>query len=334
MNARRTAVLVLVILLGGAAAGTWRSAQPARPANPAHRLAAELRCPACQGESVADSRSPIAAAMRDVISDQLARGRTTEEVRGYLVQRYGPDVLAAPPARGLGLLLWLAPALALLAGLAPAVRAVRRSRRLHSTPRPGRRSVVSTRHRRDAGRDGRRSGGKAGRPGWRGRHPGSDGRRPGLPAMGNRIWNISAACLLGLVGGVALATPHLPAEPGPSAAVDPVPGQLALARSMEQQGRYGAAANIYRSVLRQQPADNIRLRLAFTLIRSDQPAEAGKLARQVLASQPDAPDALLLLGLAQRNADPAASAATLRRFLTRQPDHPAAAEVRRLLGSG
>jgi cytochrome c-type biogenesis protein CcmH/NrfF len=320
MARRIAASLALAVLLLAAAAGTWRSVRPNGPTDPARSLAAELRCPACQGESVADSRSPIAAAMRDAISAQLAQGHRPEEVRAYLVRRYGPEILAAPPAHGVALLLWAAPAFVLLAGLAPAaVRAVRRTRR--TVPAAGHRARSEPAKRRTprslAGDGTRRAS-----------------SRPRPRAAGARIWNISAVCLLALVGGVALATPHPPARPEPATTADPVPGQLALARSMEEQGSYGAAAEVYRTALERQPADDIRLRLAFTLIRSGQADEAERLARQVLASQPDAPDALLMLGLAQRATDRDAAGVTLRRFLARAPAHPAAAEIRRLLDSG
>jgi len=91
---------------------------------------------------------------------------------------------------------------------------------------------------------------------------------------------------------------------------------------------------MYRTALAQRPDDEIRLRLAFTLIRTGRSAEAARLAETVLAGRPDAPDALLMLGLAQRDTDPATSTRTLRRFLDRAPGHPAAAEIRRLVEAG
>ncbi len=311
MSPRRAVLMAtLIILLGGALAGAWHSTQPARSADPAYRLAAELRCPACQGESVADSRSPIAAAMREVIRAQLAERHSIDEIRAYLVRRYGPDVLAVPPARGPGVLLWLTPALALLASLAAAARAARRSRRAYPAPETDGRPAL---------------------PECSVHRAGPASRRPRSAGRGARIWNISAACLLGIVGAVALAAQHLPAQPDPAEGADPVPGQLALARSMEEQGRYDAAAEVYQSVLRLRPADGIRLRMAFTLVRAGRAAEAESLAEQVLISQPDAPEALLILGLAQWEVDPVAGVVTLRRFLGRAPDHDAAAEVRRLV---
>ncbi|MGC3864273.1 cytochrome c-type biogenesis protein CcmH [Micromonospora chersina] len=126
MRWRRALVaLVLVALAVAAGAALARSAgDPARQ-DPVRAVSTGLRCPACQGESVADSRSPIAAAMRQVVADQLAQGRDGTEIRRWFVQRYGADVLTDPPARGVRLLLWGVPVLALLAGGYAALRTLR-----------------------------------------------------------------------------------------------------------------------------------------------------------------------------------------------------------------
>ncbi|MEO3931069.1 cytochrome c-type biogenesis protein CcmH [Micromonosporaceae bacterium B7E4] len=313
----------LAVLLLGAVLGIWRSASPTGDDDRAHRLAAELRCPACQGESVADSRSPIAAAMREAITAQLAQGHSPDEVRSYLVQRYGVEVLTMPPPRRWGLLLWAVPVLALGAGLLPVLNAGYRSRRAARNASPV----------RPAGHVGRAGaqGGVAGDPAGQD-HPAGRHHRAFAPPSGSCVWNVGAVAVLALVGAVALAAPGPSTPPGSATSLDPVPARLALARSMEQQGEYEAAAELYRTVLGQRPADDVRLRLAFILIRLGQATEAARLAEEVLRHRPDAPDGLLILGLAQRESDPRAATATLRRFLTRAPDHPAAAEVRRLVG--
>ncbi|WP_158624237.1 cytochrome c-type biogenesis protein [Micromonospora sp. HM5-17] len=303
---RAVGAAVLLVLLLGAVLGTYRSVRVADD-DPARRLSSELRCPACQGESVADSRSPIAAAIREVIAARLRAGDSPEEVRTYLVRRYGAEVLATPPAQGWGLLLWLVPVLALGVGAGSALRTHRRRRGAAPGARPA---------------------------------PPRPTRRPPPPVTAAGVWTAGAVAVLALVGGVAVAAPRLatapePARrPGPAIAADPVLDLLALARAAEEQGRYEAAAEIYRTALERRPADEIRLRFAFILIRLGQTAEAARLAETVLAARPDTPDALLMLGLAQRDSDPAASVHTLRRFLDRAPGHPAAAEVRRLLGDG
>lgn len=92
----------------------------------ASALAAELRCPVCQGVSIEASPSPLALQMKDLIRTQLAEGRTDEEVRAYFVSRYGEWVLLEPRASGFNLLIYVLPALGLFAGGALLVVVVRR----------------------------------------------------------------------------------------------------------------------------------------------------------------------------------------------------------------
>lgn len=92
----------------------------------ATRLAAELRCPVCQGLSIQDSPSPLAQQMKDLIRSQIVAGRTDEEIHQYFTSKYGEWVLLEPKAQGFNLLVYLLPALALLGGGALIVVAVKR----------------------------------------------------------------------------------------------------------------------------------------------------------------------------------------------------------------
>jgi cytochrome c-type biogenesis protein CcmH len=89
-------------------------------------LSGELRCPVCQGNSLQDSPSEMAAEMRSLIRDQLRSGKTPDEVRAYFVSKYGEWVLLQPKAQGLNLIVYLAPLAALLVGGAVVWRSVRR----------------------------------------------------------------------------------------------------------------------------------------------------------------------------------------------------------------
>ena len=79
-------------------------------------VASQLKCPVCQGESVANSPALIAQQMRGVIRQQLQSGRSEQEVIAYFVDRYGEQIVWSPPWQGFTLLAWLVPIALLLIG--------------------------------------------------------------------------------------------------------------------------------------------------------------------------------------------------------------------------
>lgn len=79
-------------------------------------LTEELRCAVCQNQSLADSDAPLAQDLREEIHGMLRDGLSDEQIRRFLVDRYGEFVLYRPAMKGNTLLLWLAPALLLLGG--------------------------------------------------------------------------------------------------------------------------------------------------------------------------------------------------------------------------
>lgn len=115
---------VMVLLAGVIVAGLI--AAPPREGDRTDTLAQQLRCPVCQGESVADSPSDTATAIRDQIDQMLAEGRSDQQILDHYVDRYGRWVLLDPPAHGDTLWLWLLPAAAAAAGLAVIVGRRRR----------------------------------------------------------------------------------------------------------------------------------------------------------------------------------------------------------------
>lgn len=96
-------------------------------------IARELRCPVCQGGSVAESTAALAEEMRGVIRAKLEAGETPEAIKAYFVSKYGDWILLEPPRRGTGLLVWAIPVLAVLGGAAYLASVMRRWR---SEPRP------------------------------------------------------------------------------------------------------------------------------------------------------------------------------------------------------
>lgn len=121
----RIAVLVCAALLAAAGTVTGRAAAPSIDEE-VRAVAARLRCPVCRNESVADSPSELAAQMRAIIRTRLEEGEPPEAIVAYFVSRYGEWILLDPPRRGLGWLLWAAPLIVLLLGLAAAGTFLRR----------------------------------------------------------------------------------------------------------------------------------------------------------------------------------------------------------------
>ena len=92
-----------------------------------------LRCVVCQNLSVADSPSEMANQMRGVIRERLAAGDTPEQVVHYFVDKYGEWILLSPAPHGFNLVVWLAPALAVLVGLVAVALLLRRWTRPRDT---------------------------------------------------------------------------------------------------------------------------------------------------------------------------------------------------------
>lgn len=125
--------LVLSLLLAFAACvQAADTAQPAA-ADPAlekrlNELSAELRCLVCQNQSLADSHADLAIDLKNQVRDMMRAGKSDEEIKAYLTQRYGDFVLYRPPVKGSTWLLWAGPFALLIAAVAGLVWLVRRRR--------------------------------------------------------------------------------------------------------------------------------------------------------------------------------------------------------------
>lgn len=90
-------------------------------------VGALLRCPVCQGLSIADSPATMASKMKARVRELLAAGYDEEQILAYFERSYGEFVRLEPARRGINWLVWLAPPLALLGGLALVRRTLRRA---------------------------------------------------------------------------------------------------------------------------------------------------------------------------------------------------------------
>ena len=80
-------------------------------------ISEEMRCLVCQNESLAGSRSDLANDLRREIRILINEGKTDEQIRNFMVERYGDFVLYRPPVKPITWLLWIGPFIILLAGI-------------------------------------------------------------------------------------------------------------------------------------------------------------------------------------------------------------------------
>jgi cytochrome c-type biogenesis protein CcmH len=113
----KTLLTTLLALFAMAAA--WAAPAPGTLADPAlearaRALQKELRCMVCQGESIDESNAPLAADLRALIRVHIQFGESDDEIKQFLVARYGDVILMKPPFDADTYVLWLTPFLVLI----------------------------------------------------------------------------------------------------------------------------------------------------------------------------------------------------------------------------
>jgi cytochrome c-type biogenesis protein CcmH len=88
-------------------------------------LTHELRCMKCQNQSIADSPVGLASDLRRQVQELLVAGKSDDEIRAYMVARYGDFILFRPQFNLVTGWVWIAPILLLLGGILVGVRIVR-----------------------------------------------------------------------------------------------------------------------------------------------------------------------------------------------------------------
>jgi cytochrome c-type biogenesis protein CcmH len=126
---RRTfsCLLLLALSLG---AGVASAVDPVELDDPVLQqryrdLSHELRCMQCQNQSIADSPVGLAGDLRREVRELLVAGKSDDEIRGWMRERYGDFILFRPVFSARTAWLWLAPAVLLVLGLGVAVRVIR-----------------------------------------------------------------------------------------------------------------------------------------------------------------------------------------------------------------
>ena len=134
MNLRAALVLTLVIASLGIANVSADENDADALYDRQSRIADQLDCPVCQGQSVKESNAPLAQQMRAIINEKIGDGASDEEIFDFFAARYGVGILRDPPKQGLALGVWLGPIVAAAAGvLAVGVVLLRRRPRSVST---------------------------------------------------------------------------------------------------------------------------------------------------------------------------------------------------------
>jgi cytochrome c-type biogenesis protein CcmH len=105
---RLLAILGAVLCIAAAADPAERLPDPAEEAR-ARAIFQEVRCLVCQNESIDDSQAELAADLRKLVRDEIKAGRSDQQVRAYLVSRYGEFVLLKPAFSLGNAALWGAP---------------------------------------------------------------------------------------------------------------------------------------------------------------------------------------------------------------------------------
>jgi len=98
------------------------------------QLSEELRCLVCQNQNLADSNAELAMDLRSKVYKMLQTGASNEEIKTYMVDRYGDFVLYDPPVKPSTYILWFSPLLLIAVGLALLIRFIRRRTREADAP--------------------------------------------------------------------------------------------------------------------------------------------------------------------------------------------------------
>lgn len=277
-------LLAAVAAVVAAVAFALVSARPQTVDDRARSIEAQLRCPTCQGLSIADSPATSAGQMRGLVREQLASGRSDDEVRDFFVARYGRWILLAPPLAGPDLVLWFAPAVVVAVGAAVVVSRARAPRR--------------------------NDGGRAA-SGWHAFSPGRPSRASTI-VLGALMLVALVAPIVAAVaprlagrevsgGSVPRAAPSIEdlqafvrAEPRDVGAL------VALGDALLAADRASEAADRYKAALElDQTNVSALLGLGAILLAADRPDAAGPVFDRMLTLSPDQPDALFYRAIAR-----------------------------------
>jgi cytochrome c-type biogenesis protein CcmH len=136
-------IAIIVLALAALAIATFDDGPPRSTEERVEAIAKTLKCPVCDGQSVADSDSAASRAIRTEIVRLVEEGRSPDEVRDAISASFGDDVQLTPPASGFAGLVWVLPVVVLVVALVAVGTALARWRRREpSSPSDADRALV------------------------------------------------------------------------------------------------------------------------------------------------------------------------------------------------
>jgi cytochrome c-type biogenesis protein CcmH len=135
---RHWRIILAAVLVLAAAATNVQAVDPTEMPTPALQeryleLTHELRCMQCQNESIADSPVDLAADLRRQVHDMLLAGKSDDDVRNFMVARYGDFILFRPRMIWRNAWLWATPGVLIIIGAIVAVRILKQRSKLVDT---------------------------------------------------------------------------------------------------------------------------------------------------------------------------------------------------------
>lgn len=109
ISRRATWGLLALVLVGALFVGSRKPPGPPTEDQRVQRITSVVRCPTCRGLSADQSDAPSAESIRDEVRRRVQAGESEGQIKGYLVSRYGGDILLQPEAEGVGVLVWALP---------------------------------------------------------------------------------------------------------------------------------------------------------------------------------------------------------------------------------
>jgi len=110
-------LVLAVVLVGALVIGATRTSGRPTTQQRVRHITSQLRCPVCDGETVAESNATISQDIRTLVQQRVEQGQSDGQITSYVVHQF-PGTLLTPPASGVGIIVWALPVVAFVAAAA------------------------------------------------------------------------------------------------------------------------------------------------------------------------------------------------------------------------